>query len=71
MTNEECIKMLKAKLKCMERSVSGTDEECNMLMCDNCDLNYAQGNMGEQKEALRTAIKALTKLLREAEKENA
>lgn len=61
MTNEECIKMLKAKLKCMERSLSGIDEMCNILACDACDLNYAQGNMGEQKETLRMAIKALAK----------
>ena len=30
-----------------------------MLMCDNCSLNYEQGNMGEQKETLRMAIEAL------------
>ena len=59
MTNEECIKMLKAKLECMDRQTRGIFEECNSDMCDNCDLNYAQGNMGEQKETLRIAIKAL------------
>ena len=59
MTNKQAVKMLRAKLKCMERSLSGTDEMCNILACDSCDLNYAQGNMGEQKETLKKAIKAL------------
>jgi hypothetical protein len=59
MTNEEAIKKIKAKLECMDRQTRGIFEECNSDMCDSCDLNYAQGNMGEQKEALRTAIKAL------------
>ena len=59
MTNEECIKMLKAKLECMDRQTRGIFEECNSDMCDDCPLNYDQGNMGEQKETLRMAIKAL------------
>lgn len=59
MTNEECVKMLKAKLKCLKRETSGTDEECISHNCENCGLNYEQGNMGEQIEALDMAIKSL------------
>ena len=58
MTNEQAKKMLKAKLECLKRETSGID--CNDgYNCDECTLNYEQGNMGEQKEALKTAIKVL------------
>jgi len=59
MTNEQAKKMLKAKLECLKRETSGTDFDCNRCNCDECSLNYEQGNMGEQKEALDMAIKAL------------
>lgn len=59
MTNEEAKKMLKAKLECLKRETSGTDIDCNCRNCDECSLSYEQGNMGEQKEALDMAIKAL------------
>lgn len=59
MTNEQAIEMMKAKLECMTREVSGIDLNCNAKKCDDCDLCYAQGNMGEQKEWLRMGIKAL------------
>ena len=59
MTPQEAKKMLKAKLECLKRETSGTDIDCNYRNCDECDLCYAQGNMGEQKEALDMAIKAL------------
>ena len=59
MTNEQAKKMLKAKLECLKRETSGTDIDCNCRNCDECSLNYEQGNMGEQKEALDTAIKLL------------
>lgn len=61
MTNEEAAKMLIAKVECMKRETSGIDSDCNDRHCDNCDLCYAQGTMGEQKEALRMAISALEK----------
>ena len=61
MTNQEAAKMLTAKVECMEREVSGTDFDCNIRNCYRCDLNYEQGTMGEQKEALRMAIEALEK----------
>ena len=59
MTNEQAKKMLKAKLECLKRETSGTDFDCNNSYCDECPLCYEQGNMGEQKEALDIAIKAL------------
>ena len=59
MTPQEAKKMLKAKLECLKRETSGTDIDCNYRNCDECNLCYEQGNMGEQKEALAMAIKAL------------
>jgi len=59
MNKEEAIKMLKAKLECMTRDVSGRDSDCIDRRCDECSLNYEQGNMGEQKEWLKMAIEAL------------
>ena len=59
MTNDEAKKMLKAKLECLKHETSGTDYACNQHLCEGCSLNYEQGNMGEQKEALDIAIKAL------------
>ena len=59
MTNEEAKKMLKAKLECLKNETSRINYDCNMRLCDGCSLNYEQGNMGEQKEALDMAIKAL------------
>ena len=64
MTNEQAKKMIKAKLKCLKRETSGTDFECNNGHCDECPLCYEQGNMGEQKEALDMAIKALEQLIK-------
>ena len=61
MTLEEAIKMLESKLNCMHRSSSGIDEDCNSEKCDYCDLNYAQGTVGEQQEVLKEAISALEK----------
>ena len=59
MTNEQAKKMLKAKLECLKNETSGINHDCNMRLCDGCSLNYEQGNMGEQKETLDMAIKAL------------
>ena len=59
MTNEQAKKMIRAKLECLKRETSGTDFDCNNSNCDECSLCYEQGNMGEQKEALDMAIKAL------------
>lgn len=59
MTNEEAKKMLEAKLVCFNNQTSGVNYDCNMQLCDDCLLNYEQGNTGEQKDALYLAIKAL------------
>ena len=58
MTNEQAKNYLNAKLECLKLETSGTDF-CNHTNCDDCSLCYEQGNMGEQKEALDMAIKAL------------
>lgn len=67
LTNKQAIEMMKAKLECMTRSVSGSDQVCNSRGCDNCYLNYSQGNMGEQKEWLRMGIKALEEVSEKCE----
>jgi hypothetical protein len=64
MTNEEAKKMLKAKLECLKNETSGINHDCNMRLCDGCSLNYEQGNIGEQEEALEIAIKALEQTAR-------
>ena len=61
MTNEEAVKMLTARVECMERENSGTDHDCNERNCDECELCYTQGTMGEQREALYIAIEAMEK----------
>lgn len=61
MAIDKAIKMLIAKEKCMERETSGIDTDCNNHNCDNCDLCYEQGNMGEQKETLKYAIETMRK----------
>lgn len=58
----EALDRLKAKLQCMKLDVSGRAELCNGD-CDACDLNYAQGNFGEQIAALEIAIDALERLV--------
>lgn len=59
MNNEEAQKMLLAKVECMKRETSGTDLDCNLRNCDECDLCYEQGTTGDQIEALNMAVKAL------------
>lgn len=56
MTLDNAIDMAKSKLECMELETRGS---CPCDDCDNCSLNYEQGNMGEQIEWLGMAIKAL------------
>lgn len=59
MTVSEAKAMLQAKLKCMEQEdLKAIGKGCNGE-CENCNLNYEQGNRGEQKEAMAEAIKAL------------
>lgn len=58
---DDCIKMLIAKEKCIERVTSGTDTDCNLNKCDDCSLCYEQGTVGEQKEALLFAVETMRK----------
>lgn len=44
MTREEATNILKAKLECYKCQTSETDFVCDD--CDECSLNYEQGNMG-------------------------
>ncbi len=57
MTNKDAADMARAKLQCIINEQSGVCDE----MCDECGLLYMQGNMGEHKEWLSLAIKALEK----------
>ena len=59
MTNEEAKKKLGAKLVCLNNEMSGLNYDCNMNLCNNCSLNYEQGNIGDIIDALYLAIKAL------------
>ena len=58
MTNEEAKKFLAAQLECKERYAKRYTDGCDND-CENCELCYVQGNMREQIEALRVAIKSL------------
>lgn len=56
MTERDAKCFLIAKLACLKQNTSITPCKGE---CDNCYLNYEQGNIGEQKKALEMAIKAL------------
>lgn len=56
MLKEQALEILQAKVQCIEKTIS--PHPCTCECCD-CDLNYAQGNIGEQKEALQFAIEYL------------
>lgn len=58
MNEREAKDMLQAKLICLEldSNIEGCDGDCK-----ECEYNYTQGTLGEQKEALKMAIKALEK----------
>ena len=61
MTESEALNMIQATLTCMELyDLSCIEKGCDRK-CENCEYNYAQGNNGEQKEALKVAIQALEK----------
>lgn len=61
MTESEAIKKLRAYCKCQILQAKGIYEDCNEELCDNCDLCYAQGNVGEHIESIEIAIQALEK----------
>lgn len=54
---DDAVKILKARITCLERETKGV---CGYPSeCDSCEYCYGQGTVGEQKEALRIAVKAL------------
>ena len=59
MKTSEAIEKLKAYLKCQRLQVKGIYEDCNNKLCDNCDLCYAQGTVGEHIKSIEIAIQAL------------
>ena len=61
MTESEAIEKLRAYHKCQRLQVKGIYEDCNEKLCDNCDLCYAQGNIGEHIKSIEIAIQALEK----------
>ena len=61
MTESEAIEKLRAYHKCQRLQVKGIYEDCNEKLCDNCDLCYAQGNIGERSKSIEIAIQALEK----------
>ena len=61
MTNSEAIEKLRAYLKCRSLQVKGIYEDCNEQLCDNCDLCYAQGTVGEHIKSIEIGIQALEK----------
>lgn len=57
----EAKKMLQARLECMKQEdLSAIGKGCDKK-CDECHLNYEQGNRGEQKEAISVGIATLEK----------
>lgn len=61
MTEQEAKEHLEARLECMNRELAVCyDEKCDKN-CDECDLLYAQGTIGEIKETFKLGIKALEK----------
>ena len=61
MTEIEAMEKLRAYHKCKILQVKGIYEDCNNKLCDNCDLCYAQGNIGEHIKSIEIAIQALEK----------
>lgn len=59
MTEQEAKECLEAKLECMYRELAVSFEEGCDKNCDECDLLYAQGTIGEIKETFKLGIKEL------------
>lgn len=62
MDNNEALEKLRAYLKCQENKVKDINALCNHNLCDDCDLCYMQGTVGEHIEAIEVATQALEKL---------
>ena len=64
MTEQEAKDVLEAYMKCEKRKNNLVyEEKCNND-CDNCELCYEKGTVGEHKEAVKMAIKALEEIKR-------
>ena len=61
MTEIEAKTMLEAYIECDRRKNDVAYEKQCHDDCDNCKLCYEQGTVGEQREAVNMAIKALEK----------
>lgn len=61
MTESEAIEMLRAYHKCQRLQAKGIYEDCNVDLCENCELCYSQGNTGEHIKSIEIAIQALEK----------
>ena len=59
MTEIEAKTMLEAYMECDRRKNDVAYEKQCHKNCDNCKLCYAQGTVGEHREAMNMAIKAL------------
>ena len=61
MTGGEAIEKLIAYHKCQRLQAKGIYEDCNEKLCDNCNLCYAQGNVGQHIKSIEIAIQSLEK----------
>ena len=61
MTESEAIEKLRAYHNCQRLQAKGIYEDCNDQLCDNCNLCYAQGTVGEHIKSIEIAIHALEK----------
>ena len=59
MDKHDALFKLVAYLKCQKSQVKGIYENCNEGKCNDCDLCYAQGTVGEHIASIEIAIKAL------------
>ena len=58
MTNKKAIEILEAKIDCMEKQIEAICEKLPYY-CDKCTLGHKQGNIVDQKEALKLSLKVL------------
>ena len=59
MDERDALFKLVAYLKCQKSQVKGIYENCNEERCDNCDLCYSIGTVGEHIESIEIAINAI------------
>lgn len=57
-SREQAIEILEAKINCMENQIEAICEKLPYY-CDKCLLGNKQGNIVEQKEVLKLALKSL------------